>query len=50
MTAEAAYDEAQRYDHEPSKNPHLIDTFLDWKGPIRESLRTGEPIPFVQPG
>lgn len=49
VTAEAAYDEAQRFDHNPAKNPHLIDTFIQWKGPIRESLRTGVPIPFVQP-
>jgi tyrosine-protein phosphatase SIW14 len=48
-TAEAAYDEAQRFDHKPSRNPYLIETFTQWKGPIRDSLRSGEPIPFVQP-
>jgi protein tyrosine/serine phosphatase len=48
-TPEQAYAEAQNYDHRPHKNPYLIETFMDWKGPIRESLRTGEPIPFTMP-
>jgi protein tyrosine/serine phosphatase len=49
VTPEAAYDEAQRFDHDPDRNPYLIETFTNWRGPIRESLRTGVPIPFEYP-
>lgn len=48
-TPQAAYEEAQRFDHEPSKNPYLIETFTTYREPIRESLRTGVPIPFDPP-
>ena len=48
-TEEAAYGEAQRFDHDPARNPHLIETFRRWKDPIRESLRTGVPIPPAAP-
>ncbi len=49
VSAEDAYREAQRYDHEPAKNPHLMETFRTWKAPIREALRTGAPIPVPTP-
>jgi protein tyrosine phosphatase (PTP) superfamily phosphohydrolase (DUF442 family) len=48
-TPEQAYAEAQKFDHRPAKNPYLIETFMDWKGPIKESLSTGVPIPFTPP-
>lgn len=45
-SVEDAYREAQRYDHDPDRNPHLMETFRAWKDPIREALRTGSPVPY----
>lgn len=50
VTTEAAYEEAKSFDHSPSKNPYLLETFETYEGAIRDSLRTGVPIPFTPHG
>ena len=41
--------EAQRYRHDPEDNPHLRAMLETWAEPIRQSLETGEPIPYDGP-
>lgn len=41
--------EAQQYRHDPVDNPHLREMLVRWAEPIRQSLESGEPIPYDGP-
>lgn len=48
-TLDQAIEEARTYDHDPTSNPRFRPYLEQWAGPIFESLRTGEPIPYDGP-
>ncbi len=41
---ERALTEAQQFDHEPGKNPHVRAIAERWAGPIKEAVRTGREV------
>jgi len=41
--------EAERFGHDPADNPRLREMLETWSEPIRQSLETGEPIPYDGP-
>ncbi len=46
---ERAMREAERFDHDPSDNPHVKGMFDQWSSQIAEAVRTGRRIPYVAP-
>lgn len=45
---EDAYAEAERAGHSGTRNPHLRKVLEKWHGPVLESLKTGEQIPWTE--
>ncbi len=46
MSLDEAYRRCTIYDHDPARNPKLRPMLDEWADAIKESVRTGEPIPY----